>query len=134
MKTTKLLSIAFVALFAISPVACAMGVANYEENLTKQLSTDTVERTIATVGLKAYLAGVAETYRSLKMDDGTVWWNGKRAICFPRNLEVTADLMQTLINQEIKNPMYRERIGADWKSYLVSYLVFYGAVRSFPCN
>ena len=89
----------------------------------------------ADLGLKSYLAGVAETLTDQRSANGFIVFENKPLVCMPAGVDISVSLLRITIDAELgKNAdIYSKDLGPDWTKYSVAVIAKAGLARMFPC-
>lgn len=121
----------------LSSAAQAMDITAYEKFKAQASQSSSVDAYMARTFLLGYFSGLADQLNfmstaNMQQTSST----GGALYCAPKGLLFTAEMLQAFSDAELRQPeRLIEVLGADWKSYLVSGTLVYGAMlRNYPCR
>jgi hypothetical protein len=126
---------AALALTLLSLSASAMTLDGYEQLARKSVSRDPrSEPFVAKAMLYGHLSGIAETMQVSQTGSQAFRVGERRVLCFPSNVRITSDLIRGALDAELKQPNYlQERLGAEWRTVPLAFVVTITLQRMFPC-
>lgn len=126
--------VTFFCAMAVSTAATALDIGGFESMMQRRSSLDAEEASSSRLMLTAYFAGVAEMIASQSSGPHPLYFHGKKAACFPRGAAISGPVFMAMVETELRDPTkIREVLGANWRTYSVTTVLFFSLLKSFPC-